>query len=152
MTFLKRIKKLKLTIIPILLGLVFAVYGSVEDKLAVTMEHMQSIGSAIEAYMEDKHELPETFSIDELAGLLEQGYIKDCPRRDAWGKKFAYAARLIPLKNDGADAQYWLGSGGTAGEFGGFLPTMTKAAPNETDIIYSNGKFTGMLPDPIAIA
>ncbi len=135
----------KITILPIFLGIILGAYGSTEDKSAVTRGHIELIGSAVEAYKEDHFKAPEAFSINELAKLLEPGYIKNCPLKDAWGNKFYYIARNIQPKMGKMDSQYWIGSGGTTGKFEGFLKCMTKAPLNENDIIYSDGEFKSIL-------
>jgi hypothetical protein len=145
MKFLKLIRKgnilKKITILPILMSIVFAAHGSVEDKTAATMKQMETIGSAVEAYMEDHYKAPEVFSMVELAALLEPLYIKDCPLKDAWGNNLHYTARNTPLEKDGMVSQYWIGSSANSGEFEGFLKYMTKLPSKGNDIIYSNGEF-----------
>jgi hypothetical protein len=137
----------KITILPLLMSIVFAAHGSLEDKTAATMKQMETIGSAIEAYMEDHQKAPEAFSIIELARLLEPMYINDCPLKDAWGNRLYYTARNTPLKKDGMISQYWIGSGANSGEFGGFLKYMTKLPSKGNDIVYTDGEFKS-IPGP----
>ena len=146
--WIRRIKKMKkITLLPLLLGIIFASYGSAgaADKLAVTMEQIESIGSAVEAYTADHDKVPKIFSIKELARLLEPRYIDRCPLKDAWGNKFHYAARSVQTGKGQRYSEYWLGSSGASGEFEGFLKHMTNTASNENtgNIIYTNGEFKG---------
>lgn len=146
--WIRRIKKMKkITILPLLLGIIFAAYGSTtaEDKLAVTIEQIESIGSAVEAYTADHDKVPEVFSVKELANLLEPRYLDHCPLNDAWGNKLQYAARNIQTRNGQRHSEYWIGSSGDSGEFKGFLTHMTNTASSEntSNIIYSNGEFKG---------
>jgi hypothetical protein len=143
-----RIKKMKkITLLPLLLGILFSSYGpdGAADKLIVTMKQIESIGSAVEAYTADHDKVPEVFSIKELARLLEPRYIDRCPLSDAWGNKFHYAARSVQTRKGQKYSEYWIGSSGDSGEFGGFLKHMTNTASNENtgDIIYTNGEFKG---------
>jgi type II secretory pathway pseudopilin PulG len=140
----------KITILSLLLGIIFASYGSegAADKLTVTMKQIESIGSAVEAYTADHDKVPEVFSIKELARLLEPRYIDRCPLTDSWGNKFHYAARNVQTGKGQKYSEYWIGSSGASGEFGGFLKHMTNTASNDNtgNIIYTNGEFKGVTP------
>ena len=136
----------KIAILPALMGFLLALGGSTDGKLTKTMNEMEAIGSAVEAYMADHHRAPEVFSIAELARLLEPRYLERCPLKDAWGNELHFAGRNVYPPSGHMPApprycQYWLGSGGTSGKFGGFLRCMVKAPLPATDIIYSNGEF-----------
>lgn len=144
--FLKKLNSLKkITILPLVLGIMFGAHGAAgaKDKLAGTMKQMELIGAAVENYMADYDKAPEVFSIDELAGILEPRYIDNCPLKDTWGNKLHYAALNIESKEDRRYSQYWIGSGGATGRFEGFLKWMIVPPLNEntTDIIYSDGQF-----------
>jgi type II secretory pathway pseudopilin PulG len=144
--WLRRIKKMKkVTILPLILGIIFASYGSAgaAEKLATTREQIQLIGSAVEAYTADHDKVPEVFSIKGLATLLEPRYINHCPLNDAWGNKLHYAARNVQTGKGQKYSEYWIGSSGASGEFEGFLKHMTNTASNDNtnNIIYSNGEF-----------
>ena len=137
---MKKILNIKhITLIPILLSFFIAAQGAVENKTADTIKRMQAIGTAVETYMEDHGTAPEVFSIDELARLLEPRYMEKCPKKDAWGNTFHFAGRNTHVENDRVYPGYWIGSGGTSGQFGGFLPIMTGGSLKENDMVYSNG-------------
>lgn len=113
-------------------------------KLKVTMGDMKAIGRAIESFIEDWTYAPKAGSIQELAAYSETSrgktyrfspfYIRVVQIKDAWEHDFFYKA-------DGKD--YWIGSGGSDGQFKGFDQQGTWDSKNDggRDIVFSNGKF-----------
>lgn len=144
MKHFKTIKKI--TLIPILLSLFVATQGVVETKTADTVKRMQAVAGAVETYIEDHGTAPEVFSMDELGRLLEDGYLEKCPRKDAWGNKFHFTGRNTRVEDDRVYPEYWIGSGGLSGQFGGFLAYMTGGPGKKNDIVYSNGRFRSLSP------
>jgi hypothetical protein len=117
---------------------------TLEGKLRATMGDMKTIGLAMKAFIEDWAYAPKTESIRELetCSVTHQGkvyrfspfYIKVVPTKDAWDHYFFYKA-------DGKD--YWIGSGGSDGQFDGFDQQGTWDSKNDQgqDIVFSNGTF-----------
>jgi hypothetical protein len=69
---------------------------------------IQSLGRALEAYRADHKAYPKAGDIDKLSALLSPQYMMIVPKRDRWGRAFAYAVsadglhyRIIGLGPDG---------------------------------------------------
>lgn len=112
------------------------------SKVKRTMADMRSIGTASEAYATDENRYPDAKTIGALESILEPTYIRDLPRRDAWGNEFAFIRRpdtfgyrIVSCGPDGRVEPESL---------------VTKSKPEKSDdIIYEDGSF---LRDPLATA
>ena len=116
--------------------------GPAISKEKQTMADMRSIGTAVEAYAVDKNAYPAADSMEALAKDLEPIYIKELPRKDAWGTSFRYRA---DQENDVGPQNYILVSAGSDGvlehqDLQGYTQRATKDLSE--DIVFSVGSFT----------
>ena len=115
--------------------------GDDDQKLAATtLKGMDSIATAIEAYMTDQDTSPNATSVEALRSLLVPTYMKSLSASDAWGTPFRYVKtgkesfRIISAGSDrkfdekswttelhtrdfAADAVYEKGESDTPGKF-----------------------------------
>ena len=95
-----------------------------------TMADLRSIATAVEQYSVDLTIYPTAGTMNDLAGIIEPVYMRDVPRRDAWGFDFVVVATQL---------DYTLGSGG---KDGGALNYVGGETSQFSDaIIFSNGQF-----------
>jgi len=74
-------------------------------ECSATIERLQILASAVEAY-EDAHDAyPEVATLDELTDVLGREYGRDLPRIDGWGRPFEFVmVQGIPeIRSLGAD-------------------------------------------------
>jgi hypothetical protein len=64
--------------------------GKVRERAAATIIQMQTIDTAIAAYISDYNAPPKAADMAELAKLLVPTYLREVPMADAWGTPFRY--------------------------------------------------------------
>ncbi len=143
---LKKLKRAKwwqkTALIPLLISLLLTTHGSAVEKRAVTKERMERIARAVENYIYEHDHVPPVLCIKALARLLETAGLGGIPCFDAWGAPFHITLRNRMDAGGMETPEYWIGSGGETGDFGGFLEYMTKGFPEGTDdIVYHDGTF-----------
>jgi hypothetical protein len=79
-----------------------------------TVADLRSAMTAVESFAAREGRYPEASSIDELARLLEPGFIPRLPRVDAWGRPLRYESWRSNEASPGLDA-YLLASAGRDG-------------------------------------
>lgn len=111
--------------------------ASLLRRIKATMELLEKVGLAIEAYIADRHCAPQVGSFTELKKVLQPTYILQLPSKDAWGNDFYY------WHGSGLnDYFYAVGSAGSDGIFEGFEQKGNYTDYSGKDIIYSDSKFT----------
>ena len=120
------------------LGLVFVGCGegkkeNQRDNYLKAMMDLKNIGLSVEAYIADNYECPNVTTIGELKAKLFPAYVKSMPQKDPWGNPYVY--KYVDKE------KYFLGSGGSDGQFGGFEQKGTYNTYEGQDIIYSQGEF-----------
>lgn len=112
-------------------------------NLKSTMSDIRAIAAACETYSVDHKTYPDRTSLSQIASLLERGYIKKLPLKDAWGHDLIYIT-------DGPRQNYWIISTGTDGRReerlydSSGIPCKEAASRTATpgeDIILSNAAF-----------
>lgn len=88
-----------------------------EERARWTLQDMQSLKIALEAYKSDHHEYPAASSVTDAVVALKP-YIRSAPVRDAWGNPFVYerTASGFRIVSAGADGKFdkasWSEEGG----------------------------------------
>lgn len=108
--------------------------AALTSRLKITMINMQFMGRAIEAFKKAKGYAPKISDLEELKDY--ENFVPEFSDKlvldDAWGNYFYYKA-------DGAD--YWLAGAGSDGKFLGFEQKGFYTQLENSDLIYSNGRF-----------
>ena len=61
-----------------------------KGKRNATIANIRQLGHAVEAYAIENNRYPQAGSIEELARVLESGFLKKPPRVDGWGNPLVY--------------------------------------------------------------
>jgi len=107
-----------------------------------TVEGIDQIGRALEAYALANSQYPDAGSIDQLAKILEPKFIAHMPRRDGFDRPFDYSA----ICDQGRCPEYRLSSAGPDGRYETEPRSIDQfKAPVNTgnDYVFANGRYIG---------
>jgi hypothetical protein len=104
--------------------------ASLTSKMKITINILLSTGKAIQSFVGDYEYAPEVGSLEELRYYKNfvPLYMASLPTRDAWGNPLHYKAE---------GSRFWIGSGGSDGQFAGFDQEGDYTDWQDKDIILS---------------
>ena len=80
-----------------------------ENRARVTLERMESVATAVAAYLADHNEAPNATTVEALVPLLTPTYIREVPLRDGWETPLRYerlGAQSFRIVSAGADRRF----------------------------------------------
>ena len=110
-------------------------------KIKRVLADFRTMAAAVEAYRNDRQQLPPATSITELRGLLDPNYVRGLKIADPWGTEYRYI-----LTADGK--HYRFVCAGSDAKFEKSHEKMTAEGPKQqlsndaaSDIVYQDGSF-----------
>lgn len=107
---------MRTTLLPLLCALFFAVLSGRpvladenENRAEVTLKRIESVATAVAAYLSDHNAVPDVTTVDALVPLLTPMYIRDLPLRDGWDTPLRYVrlgAQSFQIVSAGADRRF----------------------------------------------
>lgn len=122
-----------------LMGSLFCAANGKNSPVQVSIERIQAIGAAVEAFKDETGALPVVQSIADLRAQISPRFLSCLPTRDGWNNELQYIT--LESGGNGRRGEYWIGSSGGESPFGGFLKYILKIGTQPTDIIFHNGQF-----------
>lgn len=80
-----------------------------ENRARATLQRMESVATAVAAYMTDHNEAPNVTSVEALVPLLAPKYMREVPLRDGWETPLRYVrlgAQSFRIVSAGADRKF----------------------------------------------